>query len=370
MPDRTIAYDVGPLLGPRSGVGNAAEALLTALRALPDPPSLRPYVLSMRATLPPDAIRFPLPAAVAHRLWSHLPWPTADKVLGFPAVIHGTNYLVPPAARAGRLVSVYDAWFLTNPRGVDADVRRAAAVLRRAVRRGATVHCSSSSTAAMVTDLLAPRHVETIPLGHIPLAEPPAAAPEPFAGRLRGRPFVVCVGTVERRKNLPALAHAFGLLAADDPDLMLVVAGRPGNDSGALEAAVASLPSGAATRVVVAGRVDEAAKSWLVHNARTLAYPSFDEGFGFPLLEAMGAGTPVVASNAGSIPEVAGDAALLVDPHDPTALAAALGRVHRDDACRAALVAAGRHRVEAFSWRTTAERIASLYDRLAMEAGW
>ncbi len=342
--------------------------LLGALQQLPEPPALQPYVLSMRAEVPDGAIRFPLPAALAHRLWSHLAWPSADRPLGHPAVIHGTNYVVPPSGYASRLVSVYDGWFLLNPGGVNPDVARTAAVLRRAVRHGATVHCSSQATADLITGLLSPRRVEMIPLGHLPLASPPAHPSPAIASRLGDRPFLLSVSTVERRKNLTTLVEAFRRLAGAEPDLRLVIAGAPGNDSDALDTAIAALPSAVAQRVILAGRVDESDKSWLVHRAQLLAYPSLDEGFGFPLLEAMSASTPVVASTAGSIPEVAGDAAVLVESLDAEALAAAIGEVLHDDARRASLIAAGHVRAAAYSWTNTASRMAALYRRLAMES--
>ena len=112
-----------------------------------------------------------------------------------------------------------------------------------------------------------------------------------------------------------------------------------------------------------AGRVDEPARSWLLRHAAVLAYPSLDEGFGFPLLDAMQAGTPVVASTAGSIPEVAGDAALLVAPDDIDALAAALSLALTDDDVRRRLVAAGHAQCARFSWQRCAEEMTSLYRR-------
>jgi glycosyltransferase involved in cell wall biosynthesis len=109
------------------------------------------------------------------------------------------------------------------------------------------------------------------------------------------------------------------------------------------------------------GRVDEGVRSWLLRNAAVLAYPSLDEGFGFPLLDAMQAGTPVVASTAGSIPEVAGEAALLRDPLDVDGLAEALAIALGDTAARERLIAAGRERWTHFDWQHCAEGIADLY---------
>jgi glycosyltransferase involved in cell wall biosynthesis len=114
--------------------------------------------------------------------------------------------------------------------------------------------------------------------------------------------------------------------------------------------------------VVRLGAVDDATRSALLHGASALAYPSSDEGFGFPMLEAMSVGVPVVATRVGGIPEVAGDAAVLVEPSDdPAPLADALRRVVSDDALRAELVVAGRARSTIFSWDAHARGMAQLW---------
>jgi glycosyltransferase involved in cell wall biosynthesis len=120
-------------------------------------------------------------------------------------------------------------------------------------------------------------------------------------------------------------------------------------------------------QVLLLGAVTDGRKQALLAGARALAYPSLDEGFGLPILEAMAAGTPVVASTAGSIPEVAGDAALLVAPDDVDGLASALASLLDDDAERRRLAEAGRHRASRFTWADTARGMADLYSSLAME---
>ena len=112
------------------------------------------------------------------------------------------------------------------------------------------------------------------------------------------------------------------------------------------------------SRVVLPGYVGGADTVALLSGALALAYPSTYEGFGLPVLEAMACGTPVVASNVSSLPEVAGDAAVLVDPLDPGSIAHGLERVVRDEALRRTLVAAGERRAEAFTWEDTARRTA------------
>jgi glycosyltransferase involved in cell wall biosynthesis len=174
---------------------------------------------------------------------------------------------------------------------------------------------------------------------------------------------VLALGTVEPRKNLPALVRAFDLVAGNDPDVVLAVAGPDGWGVEAFESAVATSRHG--DRVRRLGFQDEARRRDLLAGATVLAYPSVYEGFGHPPLEAMRAGVPVVASSAGALPEVLGDAALLPDPADVDAIAGALSRVLSDPDLRTSLVMRGRARVEHYTWGRAAERFALQYRELA-----
>ena len=209
-----LAIDVGPLYGRRTGVGAAVAELVSALTEHAGV-ELMPYLLSFRTTPEPPARRLPLPAAAAVRAWSRLDHPRVDHWLGAAEVVHGTNYVVPPSRRPA-LVSVYDCWFLANPGEASPDVRRAGEVLRRRVQRGATVHTSSHATAAAVRDLLGARDVEVVHLGALPVDPSPEHVPAPWLAALAGRPYVLALGTVERRKNLPVLAAAFGAAATGE----------------------------------------------------------------------------------------------------------------------------------------------------------
>jgi glycosyltransferase involved in cell wall biosynthesis len=365
-----VAIDVGPLHAPRTGVGMATSGIVDALTALDGGPVVVPYLVSWRTRPDVSVRRLPWPAALSSRTWAHSSWPSADRFLGDVDVVHGTNYVVPPSRHA-RVVSVYDCWFLRNPEHVVPDVRRAGAALRRAVADGAAVHVASSCVADEVADLLAPRHTAVVPLGPPPLVPPPLGRgvdpADPPIPELAGRRYVLALGTLERRKNLARLVTAFGAAAARDPELRLVLAGAPGDAMEEIDEAIEALPRRLTETVVLTGRIDESTKSWLLANATVLAYPSLDEGFGFPLLEAMAAGTPIVASPSGSIPEVAGDAALFADPEDVDALASALSAVLDDAALAADLRRRGEVRLTAFDWETTARGLTDLYARVAME---
>jgi glycosyltransferase involved in cell wall biosynthesis len=284
-----------------------------------------------------------------------------DRLLGSPDLVYGTNYVVPPT-RCPQLVAVYDCWFLEHPQEAHPDVRLAAAVLHRAVANGADVVCSSQATADRVRHFLGTDRIHTIHLGPPPAhVDEPTDRPDPRASfELRSKPYILALGTIERRKNVPALVVAFGRLANELPDVRLVIAGRNGDDSAAVKQAIDALPRATQARVTILGSVDERDKRELLTEARVLAYPSLDEGFGFPILEAQLAQTPVVATSAGSIPEVAGRGALLSSPDDRDALTVNLHRALTDDETRRRIVACGTENVGRFSWEANANATVDL----------
>jgi glycosyltransferase involved in cell wall biosynthesis len=368
----TVAIDVTPLLGARSGIGAAVAEIVVALRALEAGPDLVPYTLSTRARLHRDEVpsntRFvPIPARILLGSWVRADRPRIDRWLRPAHVIHATNYLAPPS-RLPTVVSIYDCSFVRYPELCTPQVRAFEPAIRRAVARGATLHTGSEFVADEIEEIFGPGlraagRLVVIPLG-IPSLGDGAQMPDAVAAALGEAPFIIAIGTLEPRKNFAHLVGAFGALAARHPALRLVIAGHDGPARPEIEAAIARLPVGARDRVVVAGPVSDAGRRALLENATLLAYPSIYEGFGFPVLEAMTAGVPVVAARAGSIPEVAGDAALLFEPTNEPDLADGMDRVITDDALRSELIARGRDRVHAFSWDHTARALASCYRRI------
>jgi len=203
-----------------------------------------------------------------------------------------------------------------------------------------------------------------------------APAPQGAMAAVRGRfgiegPYILFLGGIEPRKNLEVLVRAFA--RTDAGNVRLVIAGGPvrwfPQAAERLEASIALLPEAVRDRIVVTGYVSERDKLALLSGATALAYPSLYEGFGFPVLEAFAAGVPVLTSNVSSLPEVAGDAAVLVDPEDVDALAAALNELIVDDDLRAVLSAAGVARASRFTWEATARATASVIQEAALHAG-
>jgi alpha-1,3-rhamnosyl/mannosyltransferase len=233
-------------------------------------------------------------------------------------------------------------------------------VVARAARRAARVLVGSRHTGREVSELLdvPAERIDVTPYGVDPRFRPTLRDPAWLAARFGvDRPYVLAVGTLEPRKNLGTLARALARAQRDVPPHALVLVGARGWRAEGLERELAA--SGVA--LVRTGRVDDEDLVRLYGGAACFAFPSLYEGFGFPVLEAMACGAPVVAADRTSIPEVAGDAAVLVDPRDEAALAGALLGVlgSRDGA--AELRRRGLAHAAAFTWERCADLTAQGY---------
>jgi glycosyltransferase involved in cell wall biosynthesis len=355
-----VCLDVLPLVGQPSGVGAACRGLLEALAERPDV-ELSAYAVARKAFVArreiPRSVRFrgrPIPSRLAQLGWQAASLPRAEFLTGGCDVVHGTNFAVPPSRRAATVVTVHDLTAVRYPELCTPPTLRYPGLVRAAVGAGAVVHVPSVFVREEVVQLLQvpAERVHVVHWGVPPVAEPTTPPPvEP--------PYLLALGTVEPRKDYPTLVAAFHAISRRDASLRLVVAGADGWGTDSLTGAVAERQL--EDRVVRLGYVNEEERNALLWNAAALAYPSLYEGFGFPPLEAMAAGVPVVATRAGGVPEVVGDAALLVEPRDPVELAGALASVLEDGSTRRALLEAGRRRLASFSWSATAEQMLAVY---------
>ena len=356
-----VALDATPLLASPTGIGNFVTGAMTGLGELDDV-EVSAYCLSWRGWRGlPDRIPSgvtaharPLPAGALLRAWKSMPFPRAEWFTGRADVVHGTNFVVPPTGQAAAVVTVHDLTAVRYPELCTPMSLRYPDLVRRAVRRGAWVHTPSQFVADETVELLGvpAERVRAVHSG-IP------ALPESGQHTPLDHPYVLAVGTIEPRKGFPSLVEAFGAVAATHPDIRLVVAGPAGWDKAAFDEARDR--SGHGDRVVWLGYVDDQRRTALLQGATAFAFPSLYEGFGFPPLEAMCAGIPVVAAAAGALPEVLGDAALLVAPHDVDGLAAALLQVIDDSAVRERLIVAGRLQVDKYNWTRCGAGLLDLY---------
>lgn len=300
-------------------------------------------------------------------IWQRLRLPIAVETLIGPIdILHAPDFVLPPT-RARSLLTVHDLTFMVRPETADAGLRRyLRAAVPRSLKRADIVLADSRATRDDLGRLLgvAAGRVRVLYPGVSPRFRPLAAAEiEPLRAQL-GLPddFLLFVGTLEPRKNLVRLIEAFGRLSAmgGPAGLSLVIAGRRGWLYEEIFAAVGRL--GLAGRVRFLDFLDDAHLPGVYNLARAFVYPSLYEGFGLPALEALACGTPVVTAAISSLPEVVGDAAILVDPLDPEAIAAgileALGATDR-------LRAAGPTQAARFSWQRAADGLIDSYRALA-----
>jgi glycosyltransferase involved in cell wall biosynthesis len=372
-----VALDATPLLGQPTGVGAFCLGALQSLSIRADL-DVRAFAVSWRrrgeigAFLPANVSRTqrPMPARPLHALWGRGRVPPLEWFIGDVDVVHGTNFVVPPTRRAGAVVSVHDLTPLHHPELCNEATLAYPVLIRNAVQRGAWVHADSSFVAGEVMEAFAadPSRVRVVEPGvpALPALAPGESRRVVDALRPPGvSDYILAIGTAEPRKDLPGLVRAFDQLAADHPSLGLVLAGPPGWGEEALTAAIAQAHS--AARILRTGWVDAPVLSALLTEASVLAYPSFYEGFGFPPLQAMATGVPVVATRAGSLPEVLADGAVLVEAGDADGLGGALARVLTDRALRQDLIRRGAARAAHFTWDRCGRGLAHLYGDVEAE---
>ena len=343
-------------------------------------PAASPYLGELRALAAAHANVTVKPIALAPRhltiLWQRLRLPLrVERLIGPVDLLHAPDFVLPPT-HARTLLTIHDLTFLVRPECAEAGLRRyLATAVPRALRRADMVLVDSQATASDLARLLGvsgPRVRLVYPGVEARFRPLPAAEVEPLRAAL-GLPadFLLFVSTIEPRKNLVRLLEAFALLVADGgqwtveggqgarDSLQLVIAGRKGWLYEEVFAAVGRL--GRAGRVRFLDFFDDAQLPALYNLARAFVYPSLYEGFGLPALEALACGVPVVTAAVAILPEVVGEAALLIDPLNVASIAEGMARALVGGE---QLRAAGPLQARRFTWAAAAGALLECYRAL------
>lgn len=369
-----IAIDAEPLRPPLTGIGRYTLELARALEAAPGISRLSPlaalhladdldhaWALLNSAGPPPRFRGLRLVAGAARRIRRALLGP----IIRFSGaeIFHGPNYAL-PRLRIPGVVTVHDLSHIYYPEMHPAHrICHLHRALPRALERAAAVITVSEAVRREVIAefRLPPDRVHAVPNGVSPAFVPGAPDPARLAryGVMPGR-YILTVGTLEPRKNLPNLLAAHARLpVALRRRFPLAVAGAKGwRDTFLRRELARAVERGDARQL---GFVPEEDLPQLYAGAGAVAYPSRYEGFGLPVLEAMACGAPTLTSNRGALMEVAGEAALVADPDNPASLADGLERLLTDSGLRARLRQAGPHRARSFTWSATAAGTVDVY---------
>ena len=368
-----IGFDATSAVQQGGGIGRYTRELLKALAATAPQAHYRIFFASRQRPhpLPPLGPNFHVTPLPFHDIWlarlwhrAQLPLPV-EWITGPIDIFHSPDFTLPPVRRSTRtLLTVHDLSFIRDPGSAAPGLLHYLnTVVPRSVARADHILAVSQATRDDLVELYhTPSEKISVLYNGVSEAFQPVAdavALEAVRARygLGPGPFILAVGTLQPRKNYTRLIQAFAQLR--QRDVNLVIAGGKGWLFDSIFAEVERL--GLRGRVLFPGFVADADLPALYSAARVFAYPSLYEGFGIPLLEAMACGAPVVTSTASSMPEVTGEAALLVPPADVEALAAALDRALTDEPLRADLIAKGYQRAREFRWEKSVQQLLEIY---------
>ncbi|MBN3881129.1 MULTISPECIES: glycosyltransferase family 4 protein [unclassified Nostoc] len=289
-----------------------------------------------------------------------------EKYFGSPDILHGTNYSVYPCQNSLNVMNIYDLTFIKYPNYTDSVVKTYTKRVKRCLQWTDLVLTISESSKKDIIEYLQldPEKVYVTPLAsrYYPnyLSEEVAQILEKQANYDFSKPYLLFVSTIEPRKNINNIITAFNYLKEKYKiEHQLILIGRKGWNYEPIFAAIENSPW--ANQIHHLNYLSNELVALFYSKADVFVYPSHYEGFGLPVLEAMTLGAPVVTSNTSSIPEVSGDAAILIDPSDPVQLAEAILKVISDSQLRQELINKGKARAKLFSWERTAKETLNAY---------
>jgi glycosyltransferase involved in cell wall biosynthesis len=368
-----VTVDIQPALDQQTGIGRYVRCLAEGLGAGRGHDRVRLFCFDFhRRGVPFETCGAEVkavtwcPGRLARKAWQTLGRPTYDQFAGDADLFHFTNFVRPPLRRGRSVVSIYDASFLRHPEAAEpANL----AYLNRHVRATATaadgiLTISEFSKKEMVEQLeVDPAKVHVVYPGLDHARHAPSTEDIVLARAALGltRPYLLMVSTVEPRKNMPFLVEVFDRLSAFDGDL--VVAGMPGWQYEPILEAMRTARR--AERIRYLEYVDEEHLAGLYAGAELFVFPSLYEGFGFPPLEAMRCGTPVVSSDGGSLAEALGEGAEVLSSFETDAWVECIHALLADEARRTNLAEKGRKQAGLYTWADHVAKTWSVYREVA-----
>ena len=293
-----------------------------------------------------------------------------EKYTNYPNIIHGTNFTVFPYKKSLKVITLYDLTFLRYPEYVDQVVANYAAKVKRCLQWTDLVIAISESTKEDAINYLqiSPEKIHVTPLAsrYYPnyLSQEKQEKLKRYCNYDFSRPYLLFVSTIEPRKNIVALITAFNYLKHKYKiEHNLVLIGKKGWRYQPIFSAIAESPY--QQNIYHLDYLSDDLVALFYTLATVFVYPSHYEGFGLPVLEAMNLGTPVITSNSSSLPEVVGNAGLLINPDDPMELAEAIFQVISNSQLQQDLIIKGQKRAKSFSWEKTAKETLKAYAKLA-----
>ena len=382
-----IVIDATPVSPKPSGVGLYVASLIQSLYALQSQNNFQLGIvyqpgfknwLRGRWQFPdylkqyPELYFLPLPVRISNFILDNFPsfFPLYfENSLNFPDIVHGTNYNVYPYKKSCKVITIYDLSFIKYPHYIDSVVKNYSARVKKCLQWTDLILTISESSK---NDIIKYLNVEPDRIFVTPLASrytsnylfgEVSEEAKQFINYDFSRPYILFVSTIEPRKNINALIAAFNYLKEKTKiEHNLILIGQKGWNYNPIFAAIESSPW--KKYIYHLDYLSAELVALFYSKADVFVYPSHYEGFGLPVLEAMTLGAPVVTSNTSSLPEVAGDAALLINPNDSIHIADAILKIISDSQFRRELIQKGKERAKLFSWERTAKETLNAYQSL------
>ncbi len=370
-----VCMDIQSAIGPRAGVGRYTHQLAQHLAATPDALDLKVFYFDFKRLGSPfslpgveqRAVQW-CPGRLVQKVWKEWRWPPYEWFAGAADVYHFPNFIIPPLRKGKKVVTVHDVTFLRHPETVEQkNYRYLSTRLEQTVQVADHIIVVSDFSRQEVLEHYAV-DADRITAIHLGISQPFDIVPESRIQAVRKmlgleRPYLLFVGTVEPRKNIPFLIDVFEAMDHFDGDL--VIAGMKGWKYEESLQRINSSKKG--DRIHYLEFVDESHLPGLYAGAEIFVFPSHYEGFGFPPLEAMSCGTPVISSAGGALPETVGNAGVIIDRGTVEAWVHAVETMLHDTAQRDIFRKIGLEHAGHFDWARTARKTVDVYRRVAGE---